>query len=164
VEVGVFRDDQQELRAHLRGWSPFKCARPGAWDPWDDGERLDLPVHQVLARPPGSGPTPETWVPAAGDLQFFLNDVEDDTWVSRRDARVTLPVRDLVFVSERGHPAVVPEVQLLYKAKHHLDKDERDFEAAVPRLSGAQRAWLRAALELAHPDDPWLSRLDAPGA
>jgi hypothetical protein len=48
---------------------------------------------------------------------------------------------------------------LLYK--HHLDKDERDFEATLGRLSPAQQAWLRDGLELVHPGDLWLSRLEA---
>jgi len=124
------------------------------------GEQLELPVHQVFARPPGSRPPPEPWEPEAGELQFFLNEVEDGVWLCRRDARVTLRVDELVVESPPGVPVVVPEVQLLYKAKHHLDKDEHDFNVTTPRLSAAQREWLRAALEIVHPDDPWLARLD----
>jgi hypothetical protein len=98
----------------------------------------------VLARPPGSGPPPESWEPEADELQFFLNDVAGDVWICRRDARVTKPLEQISAVTPSGLPAVVPEVQLLYKAKHHLDKDERDFEATLGRLSPAQQAWLRA--------------------
>ena len=165
VEVGVLRRDQKALRSYLGGWSLFACRRPGSWDPWEEGDRLELPVHQVLARPPGSGPPPEPWDPQAEELQFFLDDAEGDVWICRRDARITRPLDELAMATPSGLQAVVPDVQLLYKAKHHLDKDERDFEAALPRLSAAQRAWLREALEIAHPGDAWLARLaesDAP--
>jgi len=85
-------------------------------------------------------------------------------WICRRDARIRRPLDELAMVTASGLPAVVPDVQLLYKAKHHLDKDERDFHAALRRLSPAQRAWLREALEIAHPGDPWLARLAASDA
>ena len=52
-----------------------------------------------------------------------------------------------------------PEIQLLYKAKYHRPKDEADFEAAVVRMSDAQREWLREALHQVHPGDVWISRL-----
>jgi hypothetical protein len=115
----------------------------------------------VLARPPGSGTPPESWEPEADELQFFLDDIAGDVWICRRDARVTKPFEQISVVTQSGLPAVVPEVQLLYKAQHHLDKDERDFEATLGRLSPEQQAWLRDGLELVHPGDSWLSRLEA---
>ncbi len=115
----------------------------------------------MLARPPGSGTPPESWEPEADELQFFLNDIAGDVWICRRDARVTKPFEQISVVTQSGLPAVVPEVQLLYKAQHHLDKDERDFEATLGRLSPEQHAWLRDGLELVHPGDSRLSRLEA---
>ena len=72
---------------------------------------------------------------------------------------MTRPLRELSFLSASGLRAVAPEIQLLYKAKHHLEKDERDFDAVVGRLSPDQRRWLRQALEIVHPEDRWLPRL-----
>jgi hypothetical protein len=37
------------------------------------------------------------------------------------------------------------------------DKDRADFEAVLPRMSSAQRAWLHTALERVHPDRDWIS-------
>jgi len=159
LEIGVFRDDQSALRSCLAGWDLFKCARPGFWDPWEEDERPELPVHQVLARPPGSAPLPEPWDPAGDELQFFLYDVDGGVWVSRRDPSVTRPVAEVQLRSASGLPIVAPEIQLLYKAKHHLDKDEYDFQRVVPRLSAEQREWLKHGLEVVHPGDPWLAHL-----
>jgi hypothetical protein len=54
-----------------------------------------------------------------------------------------------------------PEVTLLYKARRRAEKDEADFEAVVPWLPAADRAWLRDAIALTDPPDhPWLRRLD----
>jgi len=136
----------------------FKSAE-GGWAPWVAGEWLALPVHQVLVRPPDAGPIEEPWEPIPGEIQFFLNDVEDGTWLCRRDERVTRPVGEITARAASGVPIVAPEIQLLYKAKHHLDKDEHDFRAVVGLLAPEQRAWLRDALEIVHPDDAWLDSL-----
>ena len=73
----------------------------------------------------------EPWDPIPGEIEFFLNDVEDGIWLCRRDERVTRPVAELTTRTAAGTPIVVPEIQLLYKAKHHLDKDEHDFRHAL---------------------------------
>jgi hypothetical protein len=95
----------------------------------------------------------------------FLNPREGDDWVSRRHAGLRVPVRNLYrrTTGRHGEPAdvphLVPEIQLLYKAKSHRPKDDADFEAALPFLGLRRRAWLRAALSAHHPGDPWLDRL-----
>ena len=147
------------MQSWFAGRDLFKALEDG-WSPWDGGEWLALPVHQVLVRPVGAGPIEEPWDPIPGEIEFFLNDAEDGTWVSRRDERVTRPVDELTTRTASGTPVVVPEVQLLYKAKHHRDKDEHDFRQALGVLAPEQRHWLRKALEIVHPDDPWLDSLD----
>jgi hypothetical protein len=159
LEVGILRADQRRLHTHLAGWELLKCERPGWLDAWEADERLELPVHQVFARPPGSAPLQQPWEPGGDELQFFLNDVEDGVWVCRRDPAVTRPVDQTELRSASGIPIVAPEIQLLYKAKHHLDKDEHDFRATVGRLSAEQLEWLREALEIVHPGDPWIAEL-----
>ena len=159
LEIGILRADQAALWEHLAGWGLFKSARPGLWDPWQQGEQLELPVHQLLARPPGGGPPAAKWEPEPGELQFFLNDVDHGVWVCRRDSRVTRPASEVSTTAPSGTPIIAPEIQLLYKAKHHVDKDEHDFRATVGRLTVEQRGWLRAALEIVHPGDPWLKQL-----
>ena len=161
LEVGILRDDQGALRSCLAGWELLKSERQGWLDPWEDDDRLELPVHQVFARPPGSEPLRQPWEPGGDELQFFLNDVEHGVWVCRRDSSIRRPLAEVWTRSASGLPIVAPEIQLLYKAKHHLEKDEHDFQVTVPRLSPAQREWLRRSLEIAHPGDPWLAPLAA---
>jgi hypothetical protein len=79
--------------------------------------------------------------------------------VCRRDERVTRPVDEITTSTRMGTPIVVPEIQLLYKAKHHKDKDEHDFRETVSELNPSQRTWLRDALAIVHPNDPWLDAL-----
>ena len=58
-----------------------------------------------------------------------------------------------------GIPYLVPEVVLLFKAKHDRAKDHADFEGALPQMSEEQRAWLASSLARVHPGHPWLDQL-----
>ena len=159
LEISVFRHHQHALWEHFGGRRLFKVATAGQWDEWCEGEYLELPVHQVLARPPDGGPPADPWNPAADELQFFLNEVEGGIWLCRRDQRVTRHVREVAMRSESGLPIVAPEIQLLYKAAHDVAKNEHDFQLVVGRLQGKQRAWLHEALDLVHPGHAWLEAL-----
>jgi hypothetical protein len=155
-EVGLFRRDQAALHEHLSGWEREKVvfgSEGAAWASWERGERIELPLFQLRARRQGGEP---------GEIEFFLNDAEGDEWICRRDARITRPVGEISGRSGSGIPFLAPEIQLLYKAKWHREKDEHDFTVALGRMSPAQRAWLKARLELIHPGDPWLAALECP--
>jgi len=158
LEVGIFRHHQAALHAHYDGWNAYTSAQAGRWETWERDDWLELPVHQVLFQPLGT-PFPEPWEPSYQERQFFLNDAEGGIWISRRDPRIRLHVRELALRSHDGVPIVAPEVQLLYKARHAAGKDEHDFEVAVPRLSEGRRRWLREALELVHPGHRWIQAL-----
>ena len=110
-------------------------------------------------RPTARDPIDEQWEPEPGEIEFFLNEVDGGHWVCRRDARVTRRVGEITTRTASGVAIVVPEIQFLYKAKYHRDKDEHDFREALGALTPAQRAWLRDAIEIVHPDDPWLDVL-----
>lgn len=154
LEVGIFRQDQAVLRDHLRDWDLQKAiSRPagGEWISWDEGEWLALPIHQILAlRSAGQPP----------EFEIFLNEVVRGRWQFRRNRAFTRPVAAVCLRAPSGLPIIAPEIQLLYKAKGHRDKDEHDFRFACPRLSDEQRDWLRAALAANHPGDPWIALLE----
>jgi hypothetical protein len=160
VEICVFRHHQDALQRQFADRAQFKCVTRGFWDPWEDDQFLELPIHQILIRPPGAGPPLlDAWNPAPGELQFFLNEVEGGIWLCRRHEHVTRPVREVALRSELGLPIVAPEIQLLYKAAHDDPKNEHDFQLVAGRLQGKQRSWLREALELVHPGHHWLQEL-----
>lgn len=148
VDVAIFRTDQMLLRGQLAGWS-FRKVVGGVMVDWTAGERLDPPVHEVHALAPGGGRS----------LEFLLNERSGGEWVFRRNPAVRCPADRVVVYSGSGLPLLCPAIVLLYKAKHTRAVDERDFDAALPSLSPGQRAWLRGALQVAHPGHPWLARL-----
>jgi len=109
-------------------------------------------VHDIWCRRAASAP----WA-----LQFMLNEADGDRWVFRRDTRIGGSLAHLGCVSADGTPYVAPEVQLLYKAKNRLPKNEADFAAALPLLGPEARRWLAGALVIWDANHKWLARLEA---
>ena len=106
----------------------------------------------------------QTWVrePATGAwrLDVFREPSEGDTWICRRDPSIRLPYSQLVEWTADGIPYSRPEVALLFKAKRSdEEKNQRDFEAVLPRLDAQRRRWLRDTLARVHPGHPWLDEL-----
>ncbi|GLC25939.1 nucleotidyltransferase domain-containing protein [Roseisolibacter agri] len=152
VDVAVFRDDQDALRAALPDWH-LDAVVDGRLVPWMPGTRLELPVHELHARPPaGRGEPP---------LELLLNERDATDWVYRRDAAVRLPLARAIRDVGGGLRALAPEVVLLYKSKAPRAADDRDFRAAQPLLDAEGRAWLQAALVRAAPAHPWAAALAA---
>ena len=150
LELSILSSDQRSLHSHLRGWD-LRAVAPGAQlVPWG-GEPLAPPYHQIWAR--RSSRRADSVAEFASDptmLDFLIEDHVGDEWRYRRDHRVSRPVRD--FGSSRDDlPFVRPEIALLYKAKQPRYKDLRDFRRVAPTLTSEQRAWLRAAIDAAHP-------------
>ncbi|HEX6372507.1 MAG TPA: hypothetical protein VF006_26540 [Longimicrobium sp.] len=154
VDVAVFRDDQDALRAALPGWD-FAAVVGGRLAPWERGARLELPVHEVHARPPTGAP------PFA--LELLLNERDGADWVYRRDPAVRLPLARALRPGPGGVRVLAPEVVLLYKSKAPRPADEADFMVARPLLDAKGRAWLRDALLRARPDHPWAAALAPEG-
>lgn len=105
----------------------------------------------------------QTWLrePATGTyrLDVFREPHTDERWVCRRDPSITLPYAELIRRTPDGIPYVIPEVALLFKAKHVRDKDEADFVRALPAMDTARRSRLRAWLSRVHPEHRWISAL-----
>ena len=149
VDIGLPAREQHAVRASLVGWD-FHCADPpGQLRPWRPGEHLEEPIHDVWVRERVDGP----W-----RLQLMLDTADGEEWVYRRDPRVRRPLAELVWWID-DVPYLVPETQLLYKAKRMRLKDEQDFTDALPLLDDRRRRWLRRSLDLVHPGHPWLARL-----
>jgi len=126
------------------------------WVPVGDGKGLmpfdpDSESHQTWARDPST----ELW-----RFDVFREPADGDTWICRRDERLRMRYSELIRFTPGGIPYVRPDVTLLFKARHSAEeKNESDFAAALPLLTGAERAWLREALALVHPGHEWGNRL-----
>jgi hypothetical protein len=148
-DFGIVRADQLAVQRYLCDWDFHAADPPGTLRPWGRGEFLGEDIHTAWARRRPDEP----W-----RFQVMFDKAAGDDWVYRRDPRVRRKLDSLVWRDD-GLPYIAPEVQLLYKSKGRRAKDLVDFEAAAPLLSGEQRDWLRAALEVSDPGNPWNERL-----
>ena len=155
IEIGAFFPHQDALRRHLAGWELARI-RNDAAEPWAAGDPIELPEFQLQARSARRAPNV---------FDIFFNPLDGDEWVSRRHRGMRRPAAEIeARTAAHGRvpanvPFLVPEVQLLYKAKYHRPKDDADFEAAVGSMTAAQRRWLRETLARHHPGDAWIDSL-----
>ncbi|MDF3290119.1 nucleotidyltransferase domain-containing protein [Streptomyces silvisoli] len=152
LDVLVLRRDHQLVRRLLADWDLYVADPPGVGQlrPWPVDEVLQRHLHDVWCRRTPDSP----W-----SVQLMLDEAEGDEWVSRRCPRVRRSLSQLGRVTAAGVPYLAPEVQLFYKAKQTREKDEIDFDAMLPLLEPAERAWLLQALDATAPEHPWKSRL-----
>ncbi|MFX0117324.1 MAG: nucleotidyltransferase domain-containing protein [Candidatus Hodarchaeota archaeon] len=153
VEIVILRQDQLALQEFLGDWDFEKVIPPAERElrePWQKGEWLEKPVHEIHAiRSKGE----------VRSLEILLNEVQGDTWLFRRDHRITLPLAKIGLLSQLGIPYLCPEIVLLYKAKYRKRKDDLDFENTISHLDNEGRRWLRSAIEIHSPFHIWLKRL-----
>ena len=117
--------------------------------PWDEGERLALPVHGVWCRNESHDPP---------FFELLLNEIDDGLFRFRRDTALTLPRVRMSFVSASGLPVLAPEVVLLYKS-NSPDEYAEDFRHAAAALSDEARSWLKGALTKDAARHPWADEL-----
>jgi hypothetical protein len=154
IDVTVPRHRQGEVREALAaaGWRLDAC-RGGAYHAWT--VPIAAPDFQVHARHGG--------LPQAHLLDVMLTDSDDETWIYRRDPRVTLPMGQARLIGAQGLPHLAPEAVLLFKSRtagrDPRGKDQRDFARTLPTLNAQARTWLAAALQLTSPGHEWLAAL-----
>jgi len=151
IDIEILRPDVRLLHDALDGWELHACQWPDGTTlhRWQAGEPLPPAVHDIWCRRDRDTP----WA-----FQLMVLDQADDRWLFRRDHRIGGPLADL-GVERRGLPLLAPEVQLLFKSKGRRPKDARDFARILPVLDPWRKEWLRQALEVTDPDNPWLARL-----
>ncbi|KPB05927.1 nucleotidyltransferase domain-containing protein [Bacillus sp. CHD6a] len=145
VEIGIYRKDQVELKRYLSTWD-FRKVVHGEFLIWGD-EFLELPVHEVHAKKAG------------GDLEVLLNETDGESWIFRRDRRITSPLESFIRFTEAGLPYLPPEIVLLYKAKNTRDKDHMDLMSVKEALESDQLRWLKQAISIHEPTHEWLQVL-----
>ncbi len=152
IDVIVWRDQQLEMQTHLtaRGWTLY-AVRDGVYSPWQSGQPLELPIHQLHAQR------------GAERLEILLAERDATRWLYRRDPRVWRELSRATFETAFGFDALAPEIVLLFKSKSaggaSRGKDHADFVRSVMRLRPEARGWLRDALLTTDPRHPWLTAL-----
>lgn len=151
LDVEVLRRGQHAAQRLLTGggWD-LHVAAGGRLRPWRGREWLGAGANSVWCRPAPEAP----W-----RLQLLLATSDNGNWVFRRNAAIVRPLQTVGLRTADGVPYLAPAVQLLFKAKAPRPKDLADFNLVLPKLRGADRAWLARALAATHPGHPWLARL-----
>lgn len=156
TEAAAREHEDLEIAVPAARFDEIAAALPGfEWDVAGDGRVWPFP-EQAAAHF-------QTWLrePASGHyrIDVFREPHVGDRWVCRRDASITLPYGELILRTGDGIPYVVPEVALLFKAKHVRDKDQADFRRVLPALDRTRRARLSSWLSTLHPGHPWMDVL-----
>jgi hypothetical protein len=146
VDVSLLRRDQAALRHHLADWDLQYATPDHQLEPWD-GRFLEPPITRIWAR---RGPG-DAWC-----FDVLLEEACAESWLYRRDPRVSRPLSELGQTTTDGLPYLSPEISLLYKLARPTPRSKADLRAVYPRLSATGRSWLRQALETCHPDHPVL--------
>ncbi len=151
LEIAVPAGHFAEVRRALSRWEFFVVGDGRRWP-------VDSPAYELLH---------QTWLwdraPGVYRLDVFREPHDGDTWICRRDETIRLPYDRIIRRTADGIPYLTPEIVLLFKAKHHRDKDQRDFEGVLPLLDAGQREWLAETLDRVHPNHKWLGDLERAG-
>jgi hypothetical protein len=147
LEIGIPASGFAAVRARLADFELYALVESMAVEPTNEALAVS---HQTWVREPATG----LW-----RLDVIREPWDGSTWICRRDPRIRLPRDELIAHTADGIPYQRPELALLFKAKHVRDKDRADFDAVLPLLDADAQAWLRDALELAHPGHEWLAAL-----
>ncbi|MGC4879781.1 nucleotidyltransferase domain-containing protein [Micromonospora sp. DT43] len=148
IEIGVPAGRFPEIRERFAEF---------AFDAVDSGRIWEAATPQVLSV------TWQTWLrePDTGRylLDVFREQHDGDEWICRRDATIRLPYADIIRYTSARIPYLIPELVLLFKAKHVRPKDQADFDGVLPLLAHSQRATLSTLLRQVHPGHVWLAAL-----
>jgi hypothetical protein len=150
LDVSIPRSDVAALHEYVAGRLDVWQADTGDLRPMvHPTDPLSATCGNLWLRPGSADP----W-----EYDVVLMHITGATWTYKRDARISLPLEEILW-ARKGISYLRPEVQLLHKAPGLRPKDQADFDACLQLLDPEPRAWLRDALNVAHPGHPWLSRL-----
>jgi hypothetical protein len=146
---------------------------PSSTEPWN-GRHLDLPAHIHVPKLGSPLATSTAVTHTAFEFEFLLVEGSDHDWILNREPHIAVPLERCIRQSPWGSPTAAPEVVLFFKAGGNLTtaevearnnvfrpRDEQDFFALLPTLTGAQRLWLRESLGKVQHEHPWLTHLES---
>ena len=128
-----------------------------AFDAVGDGRIWESGTSQALDA------TFQTWMREPATDRYLLDVVREphdgERWICRRDETISAAYADIIAYTADRIPYLIPEMVLLFKAKHVRPKDQADFDAVLPLLTGGQREALARLLTQVHPGHAWLAAL-----
>ena len=151
IDLLIKREDQLVFQKYLSEWELF-YAVSHELIPWESGMLLKNAIYDIWCRPTSDAP----W-----KLQIMITDVEDEQWIYKRNSRIKMALEQITRYTNSGIPYLSPEVQLLYKAKYAIiEKNQVDFNMALPKLDIASKERLLTWLNQEYPDGhQWITRL-----
>jgi hypothetical protein len=151
LDIGIFRKDAAMVVAALSGWDFFE-ARDGVLSRLASGDALRAEANSLWCKQAKA---------AQWELELMLDRSDAESWVFRRDARITRPLSSAIRRNPEGIAYLAPEIQLLYKARATRAQDQADFDQVVPLLTLNARAWLCESLMRTDSEHVWISMLKA---
>lgn len=149
IEIAVLRPGLAIVRKHLSRYE-FFAAKAGRLAPMNTATFPDPSVRQHWVLEPAA----LKW-----RLDVMVETGDDQTWIYRRDPRISAPRAQVMATTTRGIPYMRPSIVLLFKAQQQRPIDEFDFTASLDLLEPSERAWLRDALHVSNPGHHWIDRL-----
>lgn len=161
VDLSVLRSEltmlrqQFALQQHL--WIP---AHEGALFPLVPEDRLHASADEVL--PEGaSGLWTRRNARQPWEFDIALAPGSHDEWVSKHNPDLRRPMKEAIWEKDGIH-YLEPEIILLTKSGMMRDRDQLDFDNALPLLGDERREWLREAIRNTRGEGhPWLEALAA---
>jgi Aminoglycoside-2''-adenylyltransferase len=149
LDIGIFRSDTADVVAALSGWEFFE-AKDGVLSALAAGDAPRAEVNSLWGKRAHA---------AQWEFELMLDESDAESWVFRRDARITQPLSSAIRRNPEGIAYLAPEIQLLYKARATRPQDQADFDHVVPHLARDSRIWLRESLRSVAPKHRWIAML-----
>jgi Aminoglycoside-2''-adenylyltransferase len=150
LDVAVLRADQCKLYKALRRGELYYATTDHRLLPLRPGHWLEPPLYGVWARREPEAP----WL-----CEFLLNEHKGEEWLYPRNPAVRMPLAEMGSAIAGGIPVLVPEIVLLYKAHERTEKDEADFQSALPTCRPLPGPGLVGTLMETTPEHPWMAQL-----
>ena len=139
IDVSIFTDDVQALRAHLEPRYHLWSNDGGTFRFFEEKHPEPLaPLSQIWVREDADAP----WI-----LDCPLNPSVEGKWQNKRDRDHVAPLDEVTWFDSRGIRCLNPEIALFFKAGSERATQRWDWEVAVPMLSDSRRAWLEDSVE-----------------
>lgn len=149
LEFTILRD---HLGQYLHAFDElaFYTAHSGVVEPLSAGRSVSPEIMQFW----GYDRAAQCW-----RIDMMIEPGTTQVWAYKRDPSIQRPRNEMVMRTADNIPYLNPSAVLLFKARDPRPKNQQDFERALPKLSAAERAWLKHCLDALHPGNAWASAL-----